>query len=246
MTWFRMSDRPGDDKPAIAISRDEAKHWNTPELGFGIFATVNSFNGPRRKEFLTRINAWAVDMDEGTKEQQSKRLLGAPLVPSLIVETERGYQAYWVAKDGKPSTGTRSCSSAWCRTSAPTRTLATSAASFGAVGYLHLKDPERSVPGSRCLATRRLVLGAADRQRVPLGSRSACGQGRRGRGAARGGTRRLRSEHANTPLRPGRPTPRRSGRPCSVSTARKAFAGSPVTGRSAARSTTSVAPGAAT
>jgi hypothetical protein len=101
MTWFRMSDRPGDDKPAIAITRDEAARWNTPEQGFGIFATVNSFDGPRRKEFLTRINAWAVDMDDGTKEQQSKRLLGAPLIPSLIVETKRGYQAYWIAKDGK-------------------------------------------------------------------------------------------------------------------------------------------------
>lgn len=101
MTWFRMSDRPADDKPAIEITREEARRWNTPELGFGIFATVNSFNGPRRKDCLARINAWAVDMDEGTKEQQARRLLGAPLVPSLIIETKRGYQAYWIAKDGK-------------------------------------------------------------------------------------------------------------------------------------------------
>ena len=100
-TWFRMSDQPGDDKPAITISRDEAARWNTPELGFGIFATVNSFDGPRRKEHLRRINAWAIDMDDGSKEQQSRKLLAAPLIPSLIVETKRGYQAYWIAKDGK-------------------------------------------------------------------------------------------------------------------------------------------------
>lgn len=96
-----MSDRPAGDKPAIAITRAEAKHWNTPELGFGIFATVNSFDGARRKENLVRVNAWAVDMDDGSKEQQSRRLLGAPLIPSLIVETRRGYQAYWIAKDGR-------------------------------------------------------------------------------------------------------------------------------------------------
>ncbi len=33
---------------------------------------------------------------------QRARLLASPLVPSLIVETRRGYQAYWGAKDGHP------------------------------------------------------------------------------------------------------------------------------------------------
>jgi hypothetical protein len=83
--------RPGEDQAA----------WN--RQGWGIFWPVNQFNGPRRIENLTRIEAWAVDMDEGTKPAMSDRLRTAPLWPSLVVETRRGYQAYWRAKDGQPT-----------------------------------------------------------------------------------------------------------------------------------------------
>lgn len=100
-TWYRMSDRPDETKAAIEIRPEEARSWNTPELGFGIFATVNSFNGPRRKECLSKINAWAIDMDEGTKAEMHAKLHRSPLVPSRIVETKRGYQAYWLAADAK-------------------------------------------------------------------------------------------------------------------------------------------------
>lgn len=104
MTWFRMLDLPSaPSRPCIAISGvDEARRWNTPEHGYGIFATVNRFAGPRRKANLVRINAWPVDIDAGSKDAQRARLLGAPLIPSLIVETKRGFQAYWRAKDAKP------------------------------------------------------------------------------------------------------------------------------------------------
>ena len=139
--WFRMSDRPDASKAAIPVERAEAKRWNTPELGFGIFATVNSFDGPRRKEHLAHINAWAVDMDEGTKCEQHARLQSSPLIPSLIVETKRGYQAYWVAKDGKaehwnaivlerlvPHFGSDANARDLCRI-------------LRVPGFLHLKDP---------------------------------------------------------------------------------------------------------
>lgn len=39
-------------------------------------------------------------MDAGTKDEQRARLNRSPLEPSLIVETKRGYQAYWNAKSG--------------------------------------------------------------------------------------------------------------------------------------------------
>jgi hypothetical protein len=98
---YRMNDRPdAESRAAIPTTRDEAKQWNTPELGFGIFITVNDFNGARRKENLTKINAWAVDMDDGTKAQMHAKLSKSPLVPTMIVETKRGYQAWWGAKDG--------------------------------------------------------------------------------------------------------------------------------------------------
>lgn len=101
--WYRMSDLPdATDRAAIPVTKAEAVHWNTPEHGFGIFMTVNSFRGARRKENLERVNAWAVDMDEGSKADMHAKLQRSPLIPSLIIETKRGYQAYWLAKDGKP------------------------------------------------------------------------------------------------------------------------------------------------
>jgi hypothetical protein len=98
---YRMHDAPDASKAAVPVAADQAKLWNTPEKGFGIFLTVNNFAGARRKENLTHINAWAIDMDDGTKDEQATKLRNAPLVPSVIVETKRGFQAYWAAKDGK-------------------------------------------------------------------------------------------------------------------------------------------------
>jgi hypothetical protein len=98
--WYRMLDAPDADKAAIRIEKADAARWNSE--GYGIFISVNSFNGPRQKACLAKINAWAIDMDEGSKEEQRKKLLSSPLVPSLIVETKRGYQAWWAAKNAKP------------------------------------------------------------------------------------------------------------------------------------------------
>jgi hypothetical protein len=138
---YRMSDRPDASKAAIECTPAEARYWNTPELGYGVFATVNSFAGPRRKECLTKINAWAVDMDEGTKEQMQAKLLRSPLVPSIVVETKRGFQAYWAAQDGVanhwnaivlerlvPHFGSDANARDLCRI-------------LRVPGYLHLKDP---------------------------------------------------------------------------------------------------------
>jgi hypothetical protein len=140
-TWYRMSDRAESNKAAIAITQAEAAKWNTPELGFGIFATVNTFDGPRRKENLKSINAWAIDMDEGTKQQMHAKLEASPLIPSIVVETKRGFQAYWAAKDGEanhwnaivlerlvPHFGSDANARDLCRI-------------LRVPGYLHLKDP---------------------------------------------------------------------------------------------------------
>jgi RepB DNA-primase N-terminal domain len=78
---------------------EDPRQWN--RKGFGVFWTVNEFReGVRRIDHLTRIMAWAIDMDSGTKSEQRARLHKSPLEPSLIVETKRGYQAYWNAKPG--------------------------------------------------------------------------------------------------------------------------------------------------
>lgn len=78
----------------------EAEHWNYQE--WGIFWTVNSFKGPRRKDNCVEVIAWAVDIDEGTKEEQLDRIKSGPLIPSHVVETARGHHVYFEAIDGKP------------------------------------------------------------------------------------------------------------------------------------------------
>lgn len=99
-----MDDRPdAPSKAAVPVDEETAIRLNNPRDCKGVFRTVNDFGtGPRRKEYLRRIVAWAVDIDDGTKDEQRARLLSSPLVPSEIVETKRGYQAYWNARDGQP------------------------------------------------------------------------------------------------------------------------------------------------
>lgn len=88
------------EQGAIPVaSLDEATEWNRE--GWGIFQTVNSFRGARRIQNLTHINAWALDLDSGTKDGQWQRIENGPLVPSQIVETKRGFQVYFRAKDAK-------------------------------------------------------------------------------------------------------------------------------------------------
>jgi len=102
MQLYRLhdSDENLKHKGALPVgSLDEATEWNRE--GWGIFWTVNEFNGPRRIENLTKINAWALDLDDGTKEQMLAKIRRGPLLPSLIVETKRGFQVYFRAKDGQ-------------------------------------------------------------------------------------------------------------------------------------------------
>lgn len=99
---YRMHDSDDERRAregAIAVSREDAKRWN--EQGYGIFVTVNTFNGARRKDNLVSVNAWAVDIDKGTKREQRDRILRSPLVPSVVIETKSGYHVWWIAKDGK-------------------------------------------------------------------------------------------------------------------------------------------------
>lgn len=99
--WFRMFDADPSRDGCLSVSRREAESWN--RKGYGIFSTVNLFSGGvRRIASLSAVASWAVDLDAGTKEEQWKRLIDGPLWPSAIVETKRGFQAYWHAADGKP------------------------------------------------------------------------------------------------------------------------------------------------
>ncbi len=86
---------------ATRIKRADAQNWN--EQGYGVFQTVNFFWGPRRKDRLVSINAWTVDIDTGTKPEMLAAIRRG-LIPTMVVETKRGFQAYWKAKEGSEKT----------------------------------------------------------------------------------------------------------------------------------------------
>ena len=78
---------------------DDATRGN--RKGYGIFWVVNEMkdeNGARRVENLKKINYWYCDIDEGSKEEQKKRIEELPIPPSFVVETKKGYHCYWGVK----------------------------------------------------------------------------------------------------------------------------------------------------
>jgi hypothetical protein len=145
---YRMDDRPdAASKAAIRCNRAEAEAWNTPERGFGVFRTVNDFGtDPRRKEFLKRINAWAIDIDDGSKAEQHAKLQVSPLVPSLIVETKRGYQAYWCARDGQAEHWNAIVLERLVAHFGADRNARDLCRILRCPGFLHLKDPADPFP----------------------------------------------------------------------------------------------------
>lgn len=94
---YRLHDvDPSAHGGAVRIARKDAWEWN--KKGFGIFHTVQQFDGKRRLDRLVHINAWAVDMDKGSKPEMLERIrLG--LIPTMVVETKNGFHVYWKAKD---------------------------------------------------------------------------------------------------------------------------------------------------
>ncbi len=92
-----MTDQPSAKRELIYIEPNQMFDFN--DRKYGIFFTVQGFNKHRKKENLTKINAWAIDLDLGTKEDQKKRIQASPIAPSCIIESKNGYHVYWEAKD---------------------------------------------------------------------------------------------------------------------------------------------------
>lgn len=69
--------------------------------GAGIYFAPNQFpEGIRRAEKCTGVNAWIVDCDDESKEEQMKRIENSPLPPSFIIESKNGYHIYWLENKG--------------------------------------------------------------------------------------------------------------------------------------------------
>ena len=106
-TLYRMLDDRSGPTPAIPIDEGttaatwrKAMQWNKEK--YGIFWTVNEFNGPdRKKENLYCIKSWTADIDTGSKQEQME-LIKKYARPSMVVETKRGFQVYYNAIDARP------------------------------------------------------------------------------------------------------------------------------------------------
>jgi hypothetical protein len=69
---------------------------------YGIFWSVNKFDGPRQIKNLQEILSWFVELDGETKEEQWTKIESSPLIPSLVVESFRGFHVYFDALDAAP------------------------------------------------------------------------------------------------------------------------------------------------
>lgn len=63
----------------------------------GIAFLVNS--GGTKSNEIHKFNAYFIDLDSGDKSNQLELLSHSPLEPNFIVETKRGFHAYWLISD---------------------------------------------------------------------------------------------------------------------------------------------------
>lgn len=95
ITGLNLSEKPDTDDPQV-LRLIEAHKFNADN--WGIFWPVNLFEGARKKENLKKLRAWFVECDGGDKKEMLRKFKDS-LMPSLIVESKRGYHAYWYCDD---------------------------------------------------------------------------------------------------------------------------------------------------
>ena len=94
---FALNDGKDKSRGTFEVNYQQAVAYN--QQGYGIFCTLNEFEGRRKRENLKKINFWIVDIDEGKKKDMVKQIQSLYLKPTMIVETKRGYHLYWKALD---------------------------------------------------------------------------------------------------------------------------------------------------
>lgn len=136
-----------DTEPTIAfkVSEESAHEWN--RKGYGIFWTVNEFSGRRKGSNLKRLNSWYVEIDELDKAQQLALMEASPVPPNLIVESKRGFQAYWNCRDATIDSYTTILQSLQLFFTGDPRAKDI-ARLLRAPGYNHMKDPDVPFPVS--------------------------------------------------------------------------------------------------
>lgn len=145
-TYVLHDSDPAAHGGARRINRKDAHAWNAK--GFGVFHTVQAFYLNRRKENFRGINAWYVDMDEGTKEAMFETLKRG-LIPTMIVETKKGYHAYWKAKDATVLNWKQIIENRLVPYYKADKKAQDLARILRTPGYLHMKDPANPFPVKR-------------------------------------------------------------------------------------------------
>lgn len=90
-------------KPS-AFTKDEIFSLN--KRGAGVYFTPNKFpSGGRTKDkdkwnSCTGVNAWIVENDDLTIDEQWKNIKASPLPPSFVVQSKNSLHCYWLAKEG--------------------------------------------------------------------------------------------------------------------------------------------------
>ena len=108
-----------------------------------VFFSINSMKPwERDKANVTRVNAWACEVDNLSKEDQLKLISVAPLAPSLIIESNKSFHMYRFAKDGTIENWTKVCR--WLRNFFGWDPAIASDISrvLRVPWYNHMKDPE--------------------------------------------------------------------------------------------------------
>lgn len=94
------------------FDKDKLEMWleKYNEMWAGVFFSINSMNPwERDKANVTRVNAWACEVDNLSKEDQLKLISVAPLAPSLIIESNKSFHMYRFAKDWTIENRTKVC-----------------------------------------------------------------------------------------------------------------------------------------
>ncbi len=86
---------------SVEVSEERARELN--KEGYGVFHTVNEFAGRRLQANLTKINYYFCEIDNGVQRTLTNWMAAMPLKPTWVVQSKRGYHAYWAAKDATPA-----------------------------------------------------------------------------------------------------------------------------------------------
>lgn len=94
-TLYRMKENGAGGAHPIGHCSD-ARSWN--RRGYGIFWTIQEFSEERKKEKLSQLNGFAIDIDTENKIQ-AQGSIKRGLLPSILIETKNGYHVYWLFKE---------------------------------------------------------------------------------------------------------------------------------------------------